>query len=72
MKNLTFAMKNPPFTKKNYRAAMKNLARLLLVIWPVSALSAAPEYVLEIQNHLFNPDILRVPAGSKIRLGAYI
>ncbi len=42
------------------------LAALFLLVIPASLLAA--ERTLEIRNHLFYPDVLRVPAGVKVRL----
>lgn len=42
---------------------------LLLPLLPARfTLAAAPEFTLEIREHLFYPSELRVPAGEKIRL----
>ncbi len=30
--------------------------------------AATPEIVLEIRNHLFEPDIIRIPANTKVKL----
>jgi hypothetical protein len=46
---------------------MKFSVAFLLTL-PLLAAAETPEYILEIQHHLFNPDILQVPANTKIRL----
>lgn len=35
---------------------------------PLLAVAETPEYLLEIEHHLFKPDTVRVPADTKIRL----
>lgn len=39
---------------------------LLSLSFPVSA--AMPEVVIEIKNHLFNPQVVTIPANKKVRL----
>ena len=50
---------------------MKHVVRLLPLLcglMPVAPACAAADYVLEIRDHLFLPDLLRVPAMTKVRL----
>ena len=49
-----------------YRYHAFALFALLLVVGPVRA--ETPEYVIEIRNHLFHPDVLRIPANTKVKL----
>ena len=47
--------------------------------WPIVAVSllaavayaATPEYEIEIRNHLFVPDVLTIPANTKVKLIVY-
>ncbi len=34
-------------------------------------MAATPEFELEIRNHLFQPDVLTIPAGTKVKLVIY-
>ncbi len=36
-----------------------------------SLLAATPEFEIEIRNHLFQPDVLTIPAGTKVKLVIY-
>jgi len=36
-----------------------------------AALAATPEYELEIRNHLFDPDVITIPSGTKVKLIIY-
>ncbi len=36
-----------------------------------SLLAATPEFEIEIRNHLFQPDTLTIPAGTKVKLVIY-
>jgi hypothetical protein len=36
-----------------------------------SLFAATPEFEIEIRNHLFQPDILTIPAGTKVKLVIY-
>jgi plastocyanin len=50
---------------------LRRLTTALLVsaIFVLSAAYSAPPSVeIEIHNHLFEPDVIRIPAGTKIRL----
>jgi hypothetical protein len=47
----------------------KNTLILLAVVFAtLSSHAAPPEYALEIRNHLFHPDVIRIPAGAKVKL----
>ncbi len=50
-------------------------ARLLLVsilaLLAANLSAATPEYVIEIRNHLFQPDVLTIPANTKVKLVIY-
>ncbi len=51
---------------------MKRLALLtLLLAWLPLAWSKTPVYELEIRDHLFHPEELRVPANTKVKLIVY-
>tara|TARA_Y100001934_G_scaffold42965_1_gene51785 strand:+ start:156 stop:512 length:357 start_codon:yes stop_codon:yes gene_type:complete len=41
---------------------------VLLTIAPLRALAALPEVVIEIRDHLFIPQTVRIPEGRKVRL----
>lgn len=43
-------------------------ALILFAALPMLAHAAVPEFTLEIRQHLFVPDTLTVPAGTKVRL----
>ena len=43
----------------------------LCVLLSSSALAATPEFEIEIRNHLFQPDVLTIPAGTKVKLIIY-
>jgi len=36
-----------------------------------AAYAATPEYEIEIRNHLFSPDVLVIPANTKVKLVVY-
>jgi hypothetical protein len=36
-----------------------------------SLMAATPEFEIEIRNHLFQPDVLTIPAGTKVKLVIY-
>ena len=40
----------------------------LLTLSPLGALAALPEVVIEIRDHLFIPQTVRIPEGRKVRL----
>lgn len=40
----------------------------LLTLLPLRALAALPEVVIEIRDHLFIPQTVRIPEGKKVRL----
>jgi hypothetical protein len=50
-------------------------ARLLLIsilaLLAANLSAATPEYVIEIRNHLFQPDVLTIPANTKVKLVIY-
>jgi hypothetical protein len=50
-----------------FRSRVLILATLLMT----SAFAAAPEFELEIRNHLFLPDTLIIPANTKVKLIIY-
>ncbi len=35
------------------------------------SIAATPEFEIEIRNHLFQPDVLTIPAGTKVKLIIY-
>lgn len=41
---------------------------LVVVLMPPESRAAVPEFVLEIRNHLFQPDVIRIPANTKVKL----
>ena len=48
---------------------MRKLMAVLWSLWPAAAvLAGAPEFELEIRDHLFFPAELVVPANTKVRL----
>lgn len=51
---------------------LRNLVVMMVVLGGFAAClpayAAVPEFSLEIRGHLFFPDILEVPAGTKVRL----
>jgi plastocyanin len=38
---------------------------------PLAAVAATPVVEIEIRNHLFHPDVVRIPAGTKVKLIVY-
>ena len=44
---------------------------LALLLAAVSALAAPPVFEIEIRNHLFEPDVVRIPADTKVKLIIY-
>lgn len=51
---------------------MKRLfAVLTLVYWPELALAATPIFEIEISGHLFQPEEIRIPANTKVKLIVY-
>lgn len=55
-----------------FRFAVRRLrlvVPLCVLAAPVSA--APPVFEIEIRNHLFNPDVITVPAHTKVRLVVY-
>jgi len=58
----------------NFRACLRVLGVSVTVFLLLSSgLSAAatPEFEIEIRNHLFQPDVLTIPAGIKVKLIIY-
>lgn len=43
----------------------------LLLAWLPLAWGKTPEYELEIRDHLFHPEELRIPANTKVKLVVY-
>lgn len=41
---------------------------LIAMLFAPAIQAATPEFVLEIRNHLFQPDIIRIPANTKVKL----
>jgi len=51
---------------------MKRLLSFTLVFaLAASAIAATPEFEIEIRNHLFQPDILTIPANTKVKIIVY-
>ncbi len=46
-------------------------ATVLLCAVAIPALAAPPIYEIEIRNHLFEPDVLTIPAYTKVKLVIY-
>lgn len=44
---------------------------LLLLAIPLAAFAATPVVELEIRGHLFQPDVLHIPANTKVKLVVY-
>jgi hypothetical protein len=53
--------------KLRFRISMVVSAILLAAM----AYAATPEFEIEIQNHLFVPDVLTIPANTKVKLIVY-
>lgn len=49
------------------RQAMAGIGLSVLLAVP-AVLAAPPEFTLEIRNHLFEPEVLHIPANTKVRL----
>ena len=41
------------------------------LILAANAFAATPEFEIEIRNHLFHPDVLTIPADTKVKLIVY-
>ncbi len=50
---------------------LKILTIAVLAFLSTSSFAATPEFELEIRNHLFQPDVLVVPANTKVKLIIY-
>ena len=51
---------------------MKPVARLIiLLVFSSMAMAATPVFEIEIRDHLFHPDELRIPANTKVKLVVY-
>lgn len=46
-------------------------ALLLLLAFPLAAFAGTPVIELEIRNHLFHPELIRIPANTKVKLVVY-
>jgi hypothetical protein len=44
---------------------------VLATLLATASLAATPEFELEIRNHLFQPDVLVIPANTKVKLIIY-
>lgn len=42
-----------------------------LLMHPLTAMAATPVIEIEIRNHLFHPDVIRIPADTKVKLIVY-
>jgi hypothetical protein len=42
-----------------------------VILLATAAYSATPEFEIEIKNHLFVPDVLTIPANTKVKLIVY-
>jgi len=47
------------------------LAFAVLGVLSVPAFAATPVFEIEIRNHLFQPDVVRIPADTKVKLIVY-
>lgn len=47
------------------------LSATILLLLTAQAMAAPPEFEIEIRNHLFQPDILTIPANTKVKLIIY-
>lgn len=43
----------------------------IALIFTANAFAATPEFEIEIRNHLFHPDVLTIPADTKVKLIVY-
>ncbi len=51
---------------------MKLLGRIAALLFLVTTANAAvPVFEIEIRNHLFQPDVLTIPANTKVKLIVY-
>ena len=50
------------------RVPIAALIAACFVLMPVSAMAAKPEFIIVIKNHLFQPDEVTIPAGTKVKL----
>lgn len=53
------------------RKGVKLLSLSVLALLTTNLSAATPEFVLEIRNHLFQPDTLTIPANTKVKLVIY-
>lgn len=47
---------------------LRSMALTLFTLSPLQALAALPAVVIEIRDHLFIPQTVRIPPGKKVRL----
>lgn len=53
------------------RVTLRLLLALLAVVHVVTVSAAVPIFEIEIKDHLFNPDVIRIPAKTKVKLVVY-
>jgi hypothetical protein len=54
--------------RRSYRQMARTLWLLTLVGMTPAIGASTPEFVIEIRNHLFEPDVVRIPADTKVKL----
>jgi hypothetical protein len=52
-------------------SAQSALLMLAVLLWMAEAGAAPPVYEIEIRNHLFQPDVITIPANTKVKLIVY-
>ena len=50
------------------RVPIAALIAACFALMPVSAMAEKPEFVIVIKDHLFQPDEVTIPAGTKVKL----
>lgn len=54
--------------KHSYRHAARVTLLASLLTTALTVTAETPEFVIEIRNHLFEPDVIRIPADTKVKL----
>lgn len=58
-------------TSVSRRLRFRSLILATILIPVAATLGAPPEYEIEIRNHLFHPDVVRIPGNTKVKLVVY-
>jgi len=53
---------------ERFRQSTPMASLLALLLSAPAGMAATPEFVIEIRNHLFEPDVISIPADTKVKL----